>query len=292
MNPRNFDYITPASLEEALKILSDNEDAKILAGGQSLVPLMKLRLIAPTVVVDITRLPELARIEQRNGRIEIGALTTHDQIENSPLVRKKLLLLAEAAARIADQQIRNRGTIGGSLCHADPAADIPVVAVALDADIISTSKSGTKSHIATEFFQGPFSSMIEKDEILTQVRFDALDENTVGAYLKHSLREGDFAMVNAAVRLRINDKGEMERVNIAVGAVGDRPIRLRREEEALRGTKIHDDQKIGEVARISSEDVTPTSDIHASEEYKRKIVGVIVERTIKLALSRYEGLPR
>jgi carbon-monoxide dehydrogenase medium subunit len=207
MIPSSFEYFAPASLKEALKLLSTyKDDAKILAGGQSLVPLMKLRLAKPTHVIDLNRIPDLKYVRADGDSIRIGALTTHTEIENSEIIKRDSSLLAEAAATIGDVQVRNQGTIGGSLAHSDPTADLPAAILALDAEMKASGSSGERWIKAEDFFVGFLTSSLEPDEILTEIKVP-LWRSSKTAYLKAAQRSSGFAVVGVSVRLELEQNG-------------------------------------------------------------------------------------
>ncbi len=193
MRPRSFEYFAPSSLHEALTLLSTTEDAKILAGGQSLITIMKLRLAAPNALIDINGLTELSYIREEDGVIAIGALTRHDQLSRDRMIQEKFPLLAEAASLIADQQVRNRGTIGGSLAHADPTADLPTACMALNANLIIRNEHGSRSVASNDFFRDFFTTALKQDEIIQEVRIPIPPPRSGGAYAKLAKGHGDFA---------------------------------------------------------------------------------------------------
>lgn len=285
MTPKKFDYYSPASLGEAIQLLQEKEDAKVLAGGQSLLALMKLRLAAPAALVDITKLKDLSYIRQEKDYLAIGALTIHDSIEYNEIVRAKYPILVDAASKIGDQQIRNRGTIGGSACHADPASDFPTALTACDASFVITGKSGERVVPAGEFFVDLFTTAVQHDEVMTQIRLPNFPPNTGSAYIKHSRREGDFAIVGTGVVVIVGDSNVCKDIRIALGAVGPKPLRARASESYLIG-KTLDEKNIAEAAEKEVEGADPPSDLHGSREYRLDMIKVFIKRTTKLALSR------
>jgi carbon-monoxide dehydrogenase medium subunit len=283
--PKKFDYYAPASLKEAIQLLSENEEAKVLAGGQSLLGLMKLRLAAPTALVDISKLPGLSYVREDGDRLAIGALTTHDTIEHSLTVKEKFTILNEAASKIGDQQTRNLGTVGGSACHADPAADLPTVLRVLDAEFVIKREKGERVVPVSAFFVDVFTTAVRHDEVLTEIRLPYLPPKSGSAYIKHSLREHDFAIVIAATALTVGEENVCKDVRIGLGAAGPTPLRATSAEQYLKG-KILDEATIVEAAEKTVEGVNPPSDMHGSKPYRFEMIKVLTNRALRLALSR------
>ena len=285
MTPKKFDYYSPTSISEAIQILHDNEDAKVLAGGQSLLALMKLRLAAPSALVDISKLQNLSYIREDKEYVGIGALTTHDLVEHSPILKKHFALVNDAASKIGDQQIRNVGTIGGSSCHADPAADMPTALTAANAKFLIRGGNGEREVAATEFFVGLFETAVGHDEVLAEIRLNYMPPRSASAYIKHSRREGDFAIVGTGVALTVGEGNVCKDIRIALGAVSSSPLRARSAEDHLKG-KTLDDKNIADAAEKANEGADPPSDMHGSREYRLEMIKVFTRRTIKLAMSR------
>jgi aerobic carbon-monoxide dehydrogenase medium subunit len=286
MIPAQFEYVAPKSLEEALRLIERHSDeAKILAGGHSLLPLMKLRLAQPRYVIDIGRLRGLNYIREENGHIAIGALTTHAEIESSALLRAKCPLLSETAAAIGDVQVRNRGTLGGSLAHADPAADYPAAALALDLEIVAASTTGTRTILAGEFFLDMLTTALRPGEILSQVRVAPLAPQTGTAYEKLHQRASGFAIVGVAVRLMLGKDGSIEDIGIGVTGLGPKAFRAVTVEKALRGKK-PSDKLFAEAAHHASQGIEPLSDLHASAGYRREMAAVHTRRALVRAFAR------
>jgi aerobic carbon-monoxide dehydrogenase medium subunit len=285
MIPKSFDYYAPESLDEAIRLLGETDDAKVLAGGQSLLPMMKLRLAAPTVLVDITKLSELSYVRAEGDRLAIGALTTHDAVEHERAVREKFTAVNDAVVRIGDQQVRNRGTIGGSACHADPAADLPTALLALDAQFVIQGRQGKRVVPARDFFVDVFATAVGHDEILTEIRLAYLPPRSASAYVKHSLREADFAIAMVGAALTVEDGNACRDVKIAMGSAGPTPLRATSAEQYLKG-KVLGDGAIAEAAEMAVEGADPPSDVHGSREYRLETVKVLTRRSLKLALSR------
>jgi aerobic carbon-monoxide dehydrogenase medium subunit len=285
MTPKKFDYYSATTIGEALQLLHDKEDSKVLAGGQSLLALMKLRLAAPAALVDISRIQDLSYVRPEKDYLAVGALTIHDIIEHDPTIKSKFTLLNDAVSKIGDQQIRNKGTIGGSCCHADPAADLPTALSALDTRFIIQGRSGQREVKAVDFFTDLFTTAVGMDEVLTEVRLPYLPPKSGSAYIKHSRREGDFAIVGTGVSVTVGDGNVCKDVKIALGAVGATPLRAKSAETYLIG-KTLDDKNIAAAAEVANEGADPPSDIHGSREYRLAMIKVFTRRTLKMALGR------
>jgi carbon-monoxide dehydrogenase medium subunit len=288
MFPASFDYERPASLEEALGLVAAHGDeAKVMAGGQSLIPLLKLRLAAPGVLVDIGRVPGLAALDVQGGALTIGARTRHVDIERSADLRSRFPILTEAAPQISDPLIRNAGTVGGSICHADPSGDWGAVMLALNAEFVVRSTRGERRVPATSFFDGPFTTILEPDEILTEIHVPAPGERSGGAYLKLERKIGDFATAAVAVQVEMAN-GHIGRVGIGLTSVGPTNLKATRAEEALAGAA-PDDAVIDEAARLAAAACDPRSDVRGSADYKRDVVRVFVKRGLRSAIARARG---
>src|SRR5208282_6076608 len=236
----------------ALNLLSTTEDAKILAGGQSLITLMKLRLVAPTALIDINGITELGYIRQESGMIAVGALTRHDQLAQEIIIQEKFPLLAEAASLIADQQVRNRGTIGGSLAHADPTADLPTACMALNASIIIRNENGSRSVASSDFFRDFFTTALKQDEIIQEVRIPIPPPRTGGAYAKLAKGHGDFALVAVATQTSLGSGDLCKAVSVVLGGVGSTPTHAIETEKLLMRNVI-DDQLIRQGSLMAAE---------------------------------------
>jgi carbon-monoxide dehydrogenase medium subunit len=289
MIPAPFEYHAPRTLEEALRLMERHGDeAKLLAGGHSLLPLMKLRLAMPRYVVDLGRLKGLSYIREENGRIAIGALTTHAEIEQSSLLAAKCPLLSETAAEIGDVQVRNRGTLGGSLAHADPAADYPAALLALDAEIVVASTADARTIPARDFFVDMMTTQLRPGEILTQVRVPPRESRTGGAYAKLHQPASGFAIVGVAARLTLGKGNKIEQVAVGVTGLGPKPFRATAVERALAG-KAASPKLIAEAARHAADGIEPLSDLHASRDYRREMAVVFARRALKRAVARAAG---
>lgn len=285
MIPGSFDYFAPRSIAEAIELLTDHkDDVKVLSGGQSLLPLMKMRLSKPGYIVDIGKISGLDGIVEEGNSLVLGALVTHAQIEYSELLQKRCPLLPQTAATIADIQIRNRGTIGGSVAHADPAGDMPAAIMALDAEIKVVGPNGERWVKADDFFLGLLMSVLEPDEIVSAVRVPVTDKDKT-AYLKAAPRSSGFAVVGVAVRLTMDSAGTCTRAALGITGITDKAYRPSRTEEILSGRKL-DPTIIAEAAVESTRNIDVIEDINGSTEYRTHLTQVYVERAITAALER------
>ena len=283
MIPTAFDYHRATSVDDALKAMAAaGGHGKFVAGGHSLVPLMKLRLSEPGTLIDIARIPELAGIREKDGQIEIGAGTVHHAVATSQLLRDRCPIVADAAATIGDTQVRNRGTLGGSLAHADPSADMPAVMIALDAEIQMKSAGGQRSVKATSFFQQLFTVDLQPGEIITAVRFAPVK---AGAYAKLYQKASHYAIVGVAAIVDVKG-GKIQSARIGVTGAGTHAMRLSRLEQALAGQATTEDAIAKATANAGAELDTVNSDIHAGEEYRRAMVGVFAKRAVLAAVAR------
>ena len=279
MIPAEFDYVAPETLDDAIAALRDGgEDAKLLAGGHSLIPLMKLRLAAPTLLVDLRRVPGLFGIERENGSIRIGALTTHHQVATG-----ELGLTSTAAATIADQQVRNRGTIGGSLAHGDPASDMPAVLLALEGTVTVRGSSGQREIAAADLFSDYLTTSLAADEVMTEIRLPAPDGWGHG-YQKFNRRREDWAMVAVCAAVRKGADGSCEDVRIGLTNMGSTPLRATAAENALRGGPL-DADTIAAAAAQAAEGTSPPADLNASADYKRHLAQVLCKRALEAAVA-------
>jgi carbon-monoxide dehydrogenase medium subunit len=280
MYPASFDYFAPTTLEEGLALLEQyGEDAKVLAGGQSLIPLMKLRFASPRALVDINGVSELGELEEQDGFLHVGALVRHKACERSELLRGRWATIGDAAPLISDPVVRNLGTVGGSLAHADPQGDWGSVMLAMRAEITVRGPSGTRTIPIDEFFQGPFTTALEPTEILTGVRIPDPGARSGGTYLKLERKVGDYATVGVAVHISFSN-GSVDSAGIALTGVGPKNLRAEAAEQALAGRAL-DDEAISEAARLAAESAEPRTDIRGTEEYKRNVVRVYVERGLR-----------
>jgi len=286
--PAAFEYVAPTSLDEALSLLASYGDtAKVLAGGQSLFPLMKLRLVFPAYLIDLGRVPGLAFVEgngagQQDGSIRIGAMTLYREIEDSELVQRECALLAQTAALVADVQVRNRGTIGGSLAHADPTGDMPAAAIALGAEMRVVGPRGERVIPAADFLTGFFSTDLSPDELLTEIRVPRL-AGWRSAYLKAAPRASGFTIAGVAVCLRLGADSTCEEIRIGVTGVTDKPFRATSVEAALRGRRL-DERAIQEAAASVTDGLWVMDDLRASETYRAHIARLYTARAILAAI--------
>jgi aerobic carbon-monoxide dehydrogenase medium subunit len=275
-----FDYEAPESLEEAVRMLHENgEDAKVLAGGHSLLPLMKLRLAAPTVLVDLRRIPGLHGIQQQNGGWQLGPMTRHADVQDTP----ELGVVARAASLIADQQVRNRGTIGGSLAHGDPASDMPAVLLALDGEVSARGPNGDRTIAAADLFQDYLTTALAHDEVVTEVRLPALEGYGFG-YQKFTRRAEDWAMVGVCALVSRGPDGTCDDVRIGLTNMGATPLRATAAENALRGGQL-DDASLAAAAEQAAEGTDPPGDLNATPDYKRHLARVLTRRALEEAVS-------
>lgn len=292
MKPAPFAYHAPSSVEEALSLLADlrEEDAKVLAGGQSFMPLLNMRLARPSHLVDINGVNEIGFVRPADdGGLVIGAMARHRALERSAEVAARAPLLAEALPLVGDRQIRFRGTLGGSLAHADPAAELPTVAVALDAEVLIGHRSGRRTVPASEFFLGFLTTVLQPDELLLEVRLPAPEPGTGYAFLELARQLGAFAIASAAAAMTL--EGDLiAGARLCLGGVGPTPIRARRAEEALRGQRVTS-ETVAMAAHLAAEDTDPDGDVHGSAAYRREMAEVYARRALHLAASRAGARP-
>jgi len=278
-----FEYACPSTLSEAVALLASHDgDAKAVAGGQSLVPMLAFRVASPSLLVDLRKLPGLDRIEITDAGVHLGALVRWRDIEDDARLREAHPLLAAAIKHVAHYQIRNRGTVGGSVAHADPAAEMPGIVVTCEATIAVTGKSGARVIAADEFFQGALTTALASDEIITEIRFPAWPTGRRFGFEEFALRRGDFALAAAAVFYDQDAGGRAVNAHVGVIGVGDRPVRLATVEATLNGARV-DAAVIARAAAAASAAVDPQDDIHASAAYRRSLVGTMVERALASA---------
>lgn len=286
MFPASFDYHRAASVKEALSLLAQyGDDAKLLSGGHSLLPILKLRLAQPRHLVDVTRIPELGRIAEQGGKISIGATVRHVQVATSPLVRDKLGLLAECAGNIGDVQVRNRGTIGGSLAHADPAADYPAAVLALEGEIRLESSAGMRMVKAEDFFVDLMTTAVQPGELISGVSFAPLPAGAGWAYLKHRQPASGFAMVGVAACLTLDKSGTCQNVHVGVTGLGPKAFRAKAVESAIAG-KAPDAKALAEAAGHAADGIDALADIHASAEFRAELARVYTRRALESAAAR------
>jgi len=283
MKPARFDYHAPASVDEAIALLARyGGEAKLLAGGQSLVPLLNFRLSRPAALVDLNRAAGLAYIHEAAGHVRIGAMTRQRAIEFSPVIRRHLPLLAEATTLVGHLPIRSRGTIGGSLAHADPSAEYPTALTALGGQVVVRGPRGERTLAAGELFQGYLTTTLAADEMLVEVRLPAMPDGAGFAFEEFSRRHGDFAIVGIAA-IVVGDRGRCASARLVTAGAGPVPVRLRAAEEILEREGLSD-AAIEAAARRAAELVEPPSDIHASTDYRRNLTRVLTGRALRRAI--------
>jgi aerobic carbon-monoxide dehydrogenase medium subunit len=286
MYPGTFEYHRAASVKEALGLLKQfGDDAKLLSGGHSLIPMMKLRLAQPAHLVDIAKIAGLGQIAEQGGKITIGAAATHSHVAASDLIRNKLGLLAEAAAAIADVQVRNRGTLGGSLSHADPAADYPAAVLALEGELRLESEAGARTVKAEDFFLDIMTTALQPGEILTQASFGPIPAGAGFAYLKHRQPASGFAMVGIAALVTLDRKGNFAQARIGVTGLGAKAFRAKAVESALV-RKTADAATIAGAAARTADGIDALADIHAGAEFRAELARVYARRAIQAAVAR------
>ena len=289
MKPAPFDYFAPGTLDEALALLAEHGDeAKPLAGGQSLIPAMNFRLARPRVLVDLNRVGALSYIRAEKSGLEIGAMTRQRAVERSDVVARAAPLLTEAMPAIAHPQIRNRGTVGGSIAHADPSAELPAVALALDARFRARSATGERTIVAADFFKGMLETALEPGELLVEIALPPLRPRTGTAFLEVARRHGDYALVGVAAVVTLDATGRCQAARIALLSVGDGPVLAVEAGKTLVGQKRSDELLRAAADAAAKRDVDPPSDIHASAAYRRRLVDVLTRRALARAFERAE----
>ena len=290
MKPPPFALSRAGTVAEAVAALAQHRGAaRLLAGGQSLVPMLNFRLVSPSVLVDVNRIPGLGEIEERPPGLRIGALTRHRRIETSAVVRRHFPVLSEAVRHVAHLAIRNRGTLGGSLAHADPAAELPMIALLLDAEVAVSGPGGARRLAARELFRSALTTALAEDEMVTHVELPFLAAGTGWGFEEVARRSGDFALAAAAATVRLDD-GKVAQARIAVMGAHDTPLRIGRAEALLAG-ETPSDRAIDAAARAARDAVEPADDLHASAGFRRHLVGVLVRRSLVAARRRAQKGP-
>jgi carbon-monoxide dehydrogenase medium subunit len=287
MYPAKFDYVSPRNLDEALEFLSQHrEEAKVLAGGHSLIPLMKLRVLRPSYVVDLNRIPGLNYVREEEGELRVGSLTTYFDIESSTLLKSVVPILPETVSQVADPQVRNWGTLGGSLSHCDPAGDSGSAVIALRGQMVVRSRAGERVVASDDWFLGPFESALKPDEVLTEIRIPKPAPRSGGAYLKLERKTGDYAIVGVAAQLAIDQAGAVSYAGIGLTSVAPVNMRAKKAEAILLG-RMPDARALDEAAQAAMEECRPSDDpVRGSAGYKRAMVGVYTKRALSAALER------
>jgi len=289
MYPASFDYHTPGSVQEAISLLGKlRDDAKLLAGGHSLIPMMKLRLAQPKHLIDLRKIPGLAGIREEGGTVAIGAMATHWQVESSKLLQAKIPVVSEAAGMIGDPQVRNLGTIGGSLAHADPAADMPAVMIALGAELVVEGARGRRTVKVDDFFKGLMTTAVGPDEILVEIRVPAPPAGSGASYMKFPHPASRFAVVGVCAALTVDGKGACAKAGVGITGAGTRAMRARGVEAGLVGKGL-DQATIEAAAAKAAEGVDVQADLQGSVEYKSHLLRVHARRALEAALKRAQG---
>src|SRR5271156_6173227 len=286
MIPPAFEYMRPKTIPEAITLLQQHgEDAKILSGGQSLIPMMKLRIARPAYLIDINRISGLSYVKEEGGFLKIGGLTREAELESSPLVLAKYPILVDTTHVIADPQVRNLATVGGNLAHGDPANDHPATMLALDAQIVATGSGGQRVIPVEEFFLTLFTTALQPGEILTEIRVPAPSPHSGGAYFKLERKVGDFATAAVAAQATLDDNGVVKKIGIGLTNVGPTPIKAKKAEDFLLGKKL-DEANIRQAAQFAADEAQPSSDLRGPAEYKKGLVKELAKRALSRAAER------
>lgn len=288
MIPPSFDYVAPKTLSDAVAALGGNENAKILAGGQSLIPLMRFRLAGPTLLVDLNRVEGLSYIEEKDGWLRIGAMTRQSAVEFSDVVNKKYSLLSDTVKVLSDPVVRNRGTVGGNIANADPINDQPATMLAYGAEVVAVGPKGERVIPIASFYIDLYQSALARDEILTEVRVPASKPRTGGAYLKLERKVGDYATAAVATQVELDAKDNFTSVGIGLTNVGLTALKASAAENFLKGKAASDDN-IKQAAKLAAETAQPIADVRGSEDYKRSLVRTYTVRALRLAVQRAKG---
>ena len=286
MIPPPFEYLRPSTLPEAIKLLQQHgDDAKILSGGQSLIPMMKLRIARPAYLVDINRIAGLSYVKEDNGFLKIGGLTREAELETSPIVRSKYPILLDTAHVIADPQVRNLATVAGNLAHGDPANDHPATMLALGAQVVATGARGERVIPIEDFFVTMFTTALQQGEILTEIRIPVRPARSGGAYFKLERKVGDFATAAVAAQVTLDGSGAVQEVGIGLTNVGPTPIKARKAEDFLRGKKL-DPANVSQASQLAADQAQPSSDLRGPAEYKKGLVKELAKRALSRAAER------
>lgn len=289
MIPRSFEYFSPRTLDEAVALLQKlGPEAKLLSGGQSLIPMMKLRLVSPEYIVDINRIPGLDYVSESDGHLRIGALVREHELESSEIVKTKFPILADTAKVIADPLVRSQATVCGNLAHGDPANDHPATMLALGATVVATGPKGPREIAIEDFFPGLFTTSLEPEEILTEIKIPLPPPRSGGAYLKLERKVGDYATAGVAVQLTLDGSGVCQRAGIGLTNVGMTPIKAKQTEAFLAGKPL-DEATIRQASELAASESSPMDDVRGSADYKRDLVRVLTVRALNRALDRAKG---
>ena len=291
MKPAPFEYYAPHSIEPALDLMSQHAgEAKILAGGQSLVPAMNFRVVQPSALIDLNRVEELSYVREVDKVLRIGAMTRERQLEFNPLISRWAPLLKEAAPHIAHPQIRNRGTIGGSIVNADPAAELPVLMLALRARLKAKSVSGERWIDAQDFFMGMFTTALEPDEILVEIELPASPSRTGWSFMEVAPRAGDYALMGVAALVTLDENKRCEHSRLVYLNAGEGPVEAKEAEKLLIGESLDDGLIESAASKVSEHEINPFGNIHASPEFQRHLANVLTKKALKQATQRAEGI--
>ena len=290
MKPAPFEYYVPVSLEQALELKSQKgDDARLLAGGQSLVPAMNFRIVQPSVLIDLNRLTELSFIHEDGQTIRIGAMARERHLEFDSSIAKRIPLLTEATPFIAHPQIRNRGTIGGSIVNADPAAELPVLMLALGARLKAKNISGERWIDAQDFFAGMFTTTLDPDEILVEIEIPVMSPRTGWSFMEVAPRAGDYALMGVAALVTLDEAGKCVQAKLVYLNAGDGPIDAKQAAKILQGEKLNDSLIVSAAVLASEQEITPFGNMHASPEFQRHLANVLTKNALKQATQRAEG---
>lgn len=291
MKPAPFEYHAPDSIEQALNLMSQyTGDAKILAGGQSLVPAMNFRIVQPSVLIDLNRAAGLSYVREEDSALRIGAMTRERELEFNPLISNWAPLLAEAAPSIAHPQIRNRGTIGGSIVNADPAAELPVLMVALSARLKTKNISGERWVDAQDFFMGMFTTALEPDEILVEIELPASPPRTGWSFMEVAPRAGDYALMGVAALVTLDQNGKCEQARLVYLNAGEGPVEAKEAEKSLIGESLSDRLIESVASKASETEINPFGNIHTSPEFQKHLANVLTKKALKQATQRAEEI--
>ncbi|QCJ41226.1 xanthine dehydrogenase family protein subunit M [Bacillus sp. S3] len=286
MKPAKFNYLRPTTIEEAIRLLEEyGEDAKIISGGQSLIPVLNMRLSTPKYLIDVSRIKDLNYIKKDGPFLAIGALTRHYEVEESELVRKYCPLLSEGMKNVGHPQIRSRGTIGGSIAHADPSAELPCIISALRGEVVIIGPDGERTVPTEEFFLTYLLTSLEPTELVKEIRFPIINENDGSAFVEITRRHGDFALVEVAAVVGLDEEGHFSSVRLAVGGVGPTPVVLEEIEDFLNGKEPKEDV-ITEAVSSMENYLDPESDLHSSREYRIHLASVLTKKALLTAINR------
>lgn len=289
MKPSRFRYFLARDVNEAVQLLAEQgEESRVLAGGQSLMPLMNMRLARPSALIDLNEIPTLAYVRTWDGGLALGAMTRDADLERDSLAAKRLPLLVEAARHVGHPAIRNRSTIGGSIAHADPAAELPAVMLALDAELEVRGSSSSRVIPARDFFQGPFQTSMAPGELLTEVRVPGLPPLSGSAFVEFARREGDYALAGIAAVVTLNENGSIAKARLGLCSVGQTPVRPAAAEALLQGMRPEPEAWQAAAEAVISALSEPPSDIHGSADYRRHLAGIMTQRALAIAAERAE----